>query len=573
MDTAETDSLLGTRVFGGYQITKRIGAGGMGAVYLAENRSLGRKLAVKVLLTERSHSSHAVARFLAEAKAASALQHRNIIDVLDTALLPDGRHYILMEYLEGSTLRHFARANYPLTLELVLAVMGQVCAGLQVAHDRGIIHRDLKPSNIFVSPQPDNPYLTKILDFGIAKLAAPDLTSDAHTKSRTVAGTPHYMSPEQARALRDVDHRTDLYAVGVIAYELITGRPPYIANSAGDLVYQQQTQAVTPPMQVCPGLTEGWNQLILDTVSLDANKRPQSARELAMRMVEATERGTQIARATAPMLFPSAVSEPLTGERSQPVASWSDSSIPMVISKSREQSGPARPPVTELPPARPPATAMSPSERAPSSLPLQPSQFSDSSLPPNDPDGLGGPTERSVPNFPMPTRDLRGTGGTGSQQQLESGVPTTLGLSASEMPVFEGTAVDGKVRGGRRSWTVVLMTVLGLSVIGAAAFLVLDMRDGTSSGTQPEPTAVPLESRDAGQPVDAAAAAAAVVQTPADAAPQVSVDAAEEVEVATDPDSDPPRGERTRPRQPRAKKVDAGVKKPKSDDELFDTRE
>jgi serine/threonine-protein kinase len=591
MDTAATDTLLGQRIFGGYEVTKRIGAGGMGAVYLAENKGLGRKLAVKVLLAERSHSAHAVARFLAEAKAASAIRHRNIIDVLDTALLPDGRHYILMEYLEGATLRSFARQNYPLTLEIVLAVLGQVCAGLQAAHDRGIIHRDLKPSNIVVSPQPDNPYLTKILDFGIAKLAAPDLTSDAHTKSRTVAGTPYYMSPEQARALRDVDNRTDIYAVGVIAYEMVTGRPPYMATSAGDLVYQQQTSKPKQPVEMCPGLPPAWNQLILDAIDLDAERRPQSARALAQRMIDATERGPDIARATAPLLF-TRPSEHLTGSDSQPlVPDWSQASMPV-------SSSPARPPGTEAPPPRPAATEAPPPASA-------------SSFPPSSSEGSKPPApqllEHAHPSLPpvpgsLPphaTRDLRSGSGsypvvepptalrsrpgsvtgpprpsltgppgppsvTGPPRPPSEGVPTTLGMTASEIPVYEGTMMTGtQSRRGRR-WPLALVLLGLVAGIGGGVLLLAGQGKGDRRpASQPQveeepevtpvPTAVPIDDDKDPEPaaviVDAGVPDAA--PEPPDAAPKKATRKSG--------------GNKTRVRS----KPDAA---PVSDDDLFDSR-
>ena len=186
---------------------------------------------------------------------------------------------------------------------MTLSILAQVCSGLQAAHDRGIVHRDLKPSNIFIAPQPDNPYFAKILDFGIAKLDDPSLAKDVHTKSQTVAGTPNYMSPEQARALRDVDHRTDIYSIGVIAYELLTGRLPYKAKSVGDLVYQQSS--TTPPRarELRKELSRGWDAAIHEALDLDRTKRPASAQELARRFMEATPRGEEIARATASLLF------------------------------------------------------------------------------------------------------------------------------------------------------------------------------------------------------------------------------------------------------------------------------
>ncbi len=302
---AEADRLLGLPLFGGYVITRKIGTGGMGAVYLVENAELGKKLAIKVLLPDRSTSPTATSRFLAEARGASAINHRNIITIIDASELPDGRHYILMEHLEGTTLRRYARGLGPMPVDVTLAILAQVCSGLQAAHDRGIIHRDLKPSNIFVTPQPDNPYFTKILDFGIAKLEDPALAGEIQTKSQTVAGTPNYMSPEQARALRDVDHRSDIYSVGVMAYELLTGRLPYKAKSVGDLVYQQSSTTPVRISELRKDIPRAWDEIIHSAIQLEPANRPSSAQELARLLMEATPRGEAIARATASLLFTS----------------------------------------------------------------------------------------------------------------------------------------------------------------------------------------------------------------------------------------------------------------------------
>ncbi len=299
----ESDELIGEPLFGGYKVTKQIGEGGMGAVYLVENAELNRKLAVKILLPERSSNSQMTARFLAEARAASAIHHRNIIDIIDSSQLPDGRHYILMEYLNGRTLRRFARKYGPLRISQVLSIMGQVCSGLHATHNRGIVHRDLKPSNIFVAPEPDNKYFTKILDFGIAKLDDPLLAGEVKTKSQAIAGTPHYMSPEQARALRDVDHRADVYSVGAIVYELLTGKVPYNAHSIGELVFQQTRTIPKMPHEIRGAIPIEWSELVMRAISIDIDKRTKSIQTLATEMIEATPEGNEIARRHAPLLF------------------------------------------------------------------------------------------------------------------------------------------------------------------------------------------------------------------------------------------------------------------------------
>jgi serine/threonine protein kinase len=300
----QPDKLIGQPLFGSYVIARRIGEGGMGVVYAVESQELGKTLAMKVLRGDSNKvSATTTARFIAEARAASAINHRNIIDVIDSAELPDGRRYILMEWLEGPTLRQFAKSFGPFSMEIALSILAQVCSGLQAAHDRGIIHRDLKPSNIIITPQPDNPYFVKILDFGIAKLSDPAMNAEVETQTSALAGTPAYMAPEQARALRDVDARTDIYAVGVMAYRLFCGQLPFCAHSIGELVHQQTTTA-PEILSVRRGDLPGpWIELVHRSMSMDPAQRPQSAHELAGMMIAATPDGEAIAKRSASLLF------------------------------------------------------------------------------------------------------------------------------------------------------------------------------------------------------------------------------------------------------------------------------
>ncbi len=353
--------LTGQPIFGGYVVSSQIGAGGMGEVYLVENKELRKKLVIKVLLPERSNNPELVSRFLAEARAASAIEHRNIVEILDSSKLPDGRPYILMEHLEGETLHDYAARKGRLSLDVVLAVLCQVCSGLQAAHELGIIHRDIKPSNIFISPQPDNRYFTKILDFGIAKLEDPMLAKGVMTRSVMIAGTPHYMSPEQARALRDVDHRTDLYSTGVIAYELLTGKVPYDAASVGDLVYRQARTTPRAPHEIRPGIPAVWSAVIEQAMAIEPDERPGSARVLADLMIAATPNGKQIARVSAPLLFAS--SDPGSGVIGVPPGDWPPA---------RDGAPPRRRPTTNRP-SGPNHTRLLPSgDRADTGHPTRP---------------------------------------------------------------------------------------------------------------------------------------------------------------------------------------------------------
>ena len=287
MSTTNTLS-IGDRVFGGYVVSEKLGEGGMGAVYAITNPALNRKLALKLLLPQWSRSPQVVQRFLAEARAASAIRHPNIIEILDASELANGSHYMLMEHLEGQSLEQYLRQHGPVTMETALVVLSQVCAALQAAHDRGIIHRDLKPANLFVSPTAEQPLFTKILDFGIAKLVDPSLAGDLRTQTNAIIGTPSYMSPEQARGAKDIDHRTDIYALSVIAYELLSGALPYAASSLGDLVYKQATSPPRDLAELRADLPEAWRATIMAALHPDPDARPGSAQAFLEQLQAAT---------------------------------------------------------------------------------------------------------------------------------------------------------------------------------------------------------------------------------------------------------------------------------------------
>jgi serine/threonine protein kinase len=278
-------------------ITRQIGEGGMGAVYLAEHRVLKTKHVVKVLLPQWTQNTMIVQRFVNEARAAAAIRHRNIIQVQDCAQLPDGQWYIVMEYLDGGTLAQFASSHPgPLSPHLVLQVMSQVANGLGAAHARDIIHRDLKPENIFLTSREGNPHHVTILDFGIAKLG--EAEGGASTRTGQMAGTPAYMAPEQMRDLKSVDPRTDVYALGVITYQLATGGwlpyqdggtpRTYYELSAAEIYHRQLTQPPIDPRQRVSTVSEAWANAIMAALHPDPARRPQSARQFAIMLAEAT---------------------------------------------------------------------------------------------------------------------------------------------------------------------------------------------------------------------------------------------------------------------------------------------
>ena len=250
------DPFPGRVVAGNFRIDKLIGAGAMGNVYKAEQLSLGKAVAIKILHQHLMGDDKLVARFKREAKSASLLNHPNSIQIIDSGEDRDGTLYIAMELLEGRDLAQVIRDDFPLPLPRVVRIMSQVLAALDEAHAQGVIHRDLKPSNIMLISRRDQKDFVKVCDFGIAKATLAGGEEDRAamlTIQGLVCGTPEYMSPEQARA-EPLDGRADLYSAAVILYQLLTGDIPFRAESPMGIVSRHLTETPRPPSQVRPDL-------------------------------------------------------------------------------------------------------------------------------------------------------------------------------------------------------------------------------------------------------------------------------------------------------------------------------
>jgi eukaryotic-like serine/threonine-protein kinase len=253
------------RVLGGrYRLLRQLGTGGMGSVWLCEHVALGRRFALKVLNADRAADPELVERFRQEARAASCITQENVVDVIDSGE-DAGDHYYVMEALDGRSLAQVLREESPLPVARALGLLEQVCRALAAAHGRGVIHCDVKPDNVLVERLANGGERAKLIDFGISRLpGAGRLTRDGE-----VIGTPEYMSPEQA-AGDEVDARTDVYATGVLAFELITGRLPLIGPNAIATLVAHQTKTPAPPGQHRPGLGPEVDRLVLRALS----KRP-----------------------------------------------------------------------------------------------------------------------------------------------------------------------------------------------------------------------------------------------------------------------------------------------------------
>ncbi len=224
--------------FGNYRAVSLLGEGGMGAVYLAEHPGIGRRVAVKVLHKNYIRDESLLTRFLNEARAANAIRHPNIIEILDSGTIADGTPFLVMELLEGESLGTRIRRVGALAIPTAVEFAYQTASALGAAHKKGIVHRDLKPDNLFVIPDPHEPEREriKVLDFGIAKLQQGSAGDSVKTRTGTLMGTPIYMSPEQCRGTRTVDHRSDIYSLGIIFFEMLCGQPPFVSEGFGELV-------------------------------------------------------------------------------------------------------------------------------------------------------------------------------------------------------------------------------------------------------------------------------------------------------------------------------------------------
>jgi eukaryotic-like serine/threonine-protein kinase len=291
-------NLIGKKISDKYMVRAVLGEGGMGTVYEAEHIAIGRAVAVKVLHPQQARKKDAVRRFHQEARAAGAIGHPNICEVYDIGLLDDGSPYLVMERLVGETLADRIGSEGGLPFDDVIDVLTQVLSGLVAAHEKRIVHRDIKPENVFLTRRVGCPPVAKLLDFGVSKMIGPLFSGEREedldlTRTGMVMGTPYYMSPEQARGDRNLDARVDLYACGVILYEALTGRRPFMAANYNALLLQILTSRPRAARELRPALPSGFDAVLDKSLARSRDDRYQTAADFQRDLQTLRDKYTQ----------------------------------------------------------------------------------------------------------------------------------------------------------------------------------------------------------------------------------------------------------------------------------------
>ncbi len=302
MDPSPGNTLIGTGI-GNYQVISMLGAGAMGEVYLGEHPQIGRRVAIKVLINALANNQAMAERFMSEARAVNKINHPNIIQIFDFGQLADGRLYYTMEYLEGRELKHILKERAPLSLQSTADVLRQIAGALQAAHAMGIVHRDLKPENIFVVEN-EQGFTVKILDFGIAKLLEPGMGASHRTSTGMIMGTPLYMSPEQAAGdVNKISAQSDIYALGVIAYQMLSGHLPIDAPTTAQILAMHITEPPTPLADAAQGIPPEVATVVEGTLAKEPELRPRTSQEFYQSFARACM-GTRPDQVAIPLTLP-----------------------------------------------------------------------------------------------------------------------------------------------------------------------------------------------------------------------------------------------------------------------------
>jgi len=273
------DELLGRNV-GSYRVSRLLGKGGMGAVYMAEHPVIGSRVAIKFLHQQYATDKKIVDRFFNEARAVNVIGHDNILKILDLNVTDDNRHYFIMEFLHGKPLQDLVLPDGPMLLEVAGPILIQICEALQAAHDSKIIHRDLKPDNVYLTVHKGKKNFVKVVDFGIARVTDDAGVSTGKTQTGMVMGTPAYMSPEQAGGMTArIDARSDIYSLGCMMYQMATGRLPFPGTSFGEVLIGHLQLTPPAPRTLAPEIPQAYEAVIVKCLQKKQEDRYQSMRE------------------------------------------------------------------------------------------------------------------------------------------------------------------------------------------------------------------------------------------------------------------------------------------------------
>ena len=438
-----SDPLIGTVISGRYKVESQLGSGGMGSVYLVQHTQLRRRFALKLLHAETSKVPEMVARFEREAMAAANVDHPNIAFATDFGRTDTGEFFLVLEYLEGQRLRD-ALADGPLEVRRAVHIVRQVASALERSHELGVVHRDLKPENIMLVPRQGDPDFVKVLDFGLAKvatqtpLAGGEGPAQALTKHGTLFGTPKYMAPEQCVS-GPIDGRTDLYALGLIFYELLTGINPFGAKDVVGII-RNQIATPTPPMKnVAPGVRvpAALEAIVLRlTEKIPDNRYPSAKELLAALDLAAAELGGPFS--SSPGGARPAPVRPAAEAGGQTVASAELLSVGGTLA-----DGGALGPAPSAPPEPPrrdqtPEPAAAPALRAPSVVRFDPPVTNPSSAPPLTNPSSAPPAPSPPPPEPPPSTTA--VGATTDGRSLAGALYARLPVPLQRPPVLLGAA-------------------------------------------------------------------------------------------------------------------------------------
>jgi serine/threonine-protein kinase len=274
------------QTIGNYKITAKLGEGGMGVVYLGEHPLIGKKVALKAIHPELSRNNEVISRFMTEARAVNQIGHEHIVDIVDFGNTAAGDFYFIMELLQGESLAERLKRDGRLEPSRALAIVAQIADALAASHGHGIIHRDLKPENIFLVPRAGNKDFVKVLDFGLAKLTQGNEPISHKTRTGLVMGTPYYMSPEQCEGKSEVDHRADVYSLGVLLFEMLTGKVPFGGEGYGEIIVKHITMPPPSVRSIVPDLLPSFDLILFRALAKDRAQRFQSMSELRDAMLD-----------------------------------------------------------------------------------------------------------------------------------------------------------------------------------------------------------------------------------------------------------------------------------------------